>query len=115
MYLSYITRTTSMHRLQVSLPKSQVDFLAERARREGVSIAELVRRLVEHAAASRSPGATTSLWTIAEIADDPAPLFDGLPVSECPDPYLAAAALPKAVAQTKRQAARAKARLAKPR
>lgn len=70
-----------MHRLQISLPKSQVDFLAERARREGVSIAELLRRLVQSATTARSPGAADSLWNIAGIADDRAPLIDGLAVS----------------------------------
>ena len=37
---------TSMHRLQISLPQSQAQFLAERARRDGVSIAEVIRQLI---------------------------------------------------------------------
>jgi hypothetical protein len=57
-----------MHRLPISLPRSQVDFVAERARREGGSIAELLRGLVQNAAMARSPGAADSLWSIAGIA-----------------------------------------------
>jgi hypothetical protein len=100
-----------MHRLQVSLPKSQVDFLADRARREGVSIAELVRRLVERAAAARPPGAADSPWAIAGIADDRSPLIDELPVSERADLYLADALASKRAARVpKRRAALAKRR-----
>jgi hypothetical protein len=42
---------TSMHRLQISLPKQQHHDLARRAQREGVSMAEVIRRLLESAAA----------------------------------------------------------------
>src|SRR5579863_8624709 len=87
--------TTGLHRLQVSLPKAQVDFLAARARREGVSIAEVVRRLVEHAAEARTAGAVESLWSIAGIADDGGELIDGTAVSERTDLYLSAEALSK--------------------
>ncbi len=38
---------TKMHRLQISLPKAQVHFLRERARQEGISAAEVIRRLLE--------------------------------------------------------------------
>jgi hypothetical protein len=85
----------AMHRLQVSLSKSQVDFLVERARREGVSIAELVRQLVERAAATRVPRIPGSILSIAGIADDHRPLIDSQPVSERSDLYLAAAAAPE--------------------
>jgi hypothetical protein len=42
--------TTSMHRLQISLPEQQVRYLAERARQEGSSMAEVIRRLIGGAA-----------------------------------------------------------------
>lgn len=46
--------TTSMHRLQISLPEPQLRYLADRARRQGVSMAEVIRRLLEAAAAAES-------------------------------------------------------------
>lgn len=42
--------TTSMHRLQISLPEQQVRYLTERGRREGLSMAEVIRRLIEREA-----------------------------------------------------------------
>lgn len=42
--------TTSMHRLQISLPEPQFRDLADRARRDGVSMAEVIRRLLAGAA-----------------------------------------------------------------
>ena len=42
--------TTSMHRLQISLSEQQVRYLTERTRREGLSMAEIIRRLIEGAA-----------------------------------------------------------------
>jgi hypothetical protein len=42
--------TTSMHRLQISLQDQQLRYLADRARRDGVSMAEVIRRLLEGAA-----------------------------------------------------------------
>jgi len=86
--------STSMHRLQISLPQSQVRFLAERARRDGVSIAEVIRQLIrreEEAAPARS---IDSLWEIVGMIDEDQPLIDGIPVSEQPDLYLAEASVP---------------------
>ena len=81
--------TTSMHRMQISLSRSQIEFLAQRARREGVSIAEVVRRLVQREAdAALAPGGTDTLWTIAGIGEDPGTLRDSVAVSERPDLYL---------------------------
>ena len=84
---------TTMHRLQISLPEWQTQFLAERARRDGVSIAEVVRRLVQRESevvrGARSAG---SIWDIAGIGEDRGPLSDGIPVSERPDLYVAEAA-----------------------
>lgn len=80
---------TTMHRLQISLPEWQAQYLAERARRDGVSIAEIIRRLVARdskTAADR--GATESLWQLAGLAEDREPLIDGTPVSESPELYL---------------------------
>ena len=79
---------TTMHKLQISLPEWQAQFLAERARRAGVSIAEVMRRMVEREAQSTDGATTESLWDIAGIASDPGPLLDGVPVSESPDRYL---------------------------
>jgi hypothetical protein len=83
-----------MHRLQISLPTAQVDFLGERARRDGVSIAEVVRRLVERESkADRTGRPIDSLWAIAGIAEERADVLPGIPVSERADLYLAAASV----------------------
>ncbi len=42
--------STSMHRLQISLPRPQFRYLADQARREGVSMAEILRRLIRREA-----------------------------------------------------------------
>ena len=82
---------TTMHRLQISLPESQAEFLAERARRHGMSMAEVVRQLIQHEieTVSEKRGAA-SLWEIAGIAEDHGPLIDEVPVSEAPELYLTA-------------------------
>lgn len=80
---------TTMHRLQVSLPEWQAQYLAERARLDGVSIAAVVRRLVEREArASSNQVSPDSLWEIAGMAEDHGPLVEGVPVSESPELYL---------------------------
>ncbi len=82
--------TTSMHRLQLSLPSWQTQYLAERAERDGVSMAEVVRRLIAREASSRD-GATVETETVlslAGIAEDDGLLLDGIPVSEAPERYL---------------------------
>lgn len=80
---------TTMHRLQISLPESQAEFLAERARRHGLSMAEVVRQLIQREveAVNEKRGAA-SLWEIAGIAEDHGPLIDDVPVSESPELYL---------------------------
>jgi Ribbon-helix-helix protein, copG family len=89
--------TTALHRLQVSLPAAQVDYLAERSRRDGVSIAEVIRRMVEReASADRSSRGIESVWDIAGIADDTGGLVAAIPVSERVDLYLADAVAPQA-------------------
>ena len=83
---------TKMHRLQVSLPHRQARFLEQRARLDGVSMAEIVRRLIEREAESTGPsGSVEGLWEIAGVAEDHGPQIDGLPVSENPELYLAGA------------------------
>lgn len=80
---------TTMHRLQISLPEWQAQYLADRAKREGVSIAELVRRLVERESkAATDRGSADALWQLAGMAEDRGPLIDGTPVSEAPELYL---------------------------
>jgi hypothetical protein len=78
-----------MRRLRISLPEWQADFLAAQAERDGVSMAEVVRREAETA---RRPAATASasIWEIAGIAEDPGPLVQDVPISENPELYLTA-------------------------
>jgi len=84
---------TKMHRLQISLPHWQTRFLEERARLEGISMAEVVRRLIQREAESaQTPGNLDGIWEIAGIAEDAGPLIDGVAVSESPDLYLAGSA-----------------------
>jgi hypothetical protein len=80
---------TTMHRLQISLPETHAEFLAEQARSHGVSMAEVVRQLIQREVetASEKRGAA-SLWEIAGIAEDHGPLIDEVPVSEAPELYL---------------------------
>ena len=80
--------STTMHRLQICLPESQVQYLVHRSKRDGISIAELIRRFVDDASKSADER-TDSLWDIAGIGEDCMPLTKGVPVSEKPDMYLA--------------------------
>lgn len=81
---------TKMHRLQISLPHRQARFLEERARLDGVSMAEVVRRLIERESESAQRNESThGLWDIAGIAEDRGALIDGVAVSENPELYLA--------------------------
>ena len=92
---------TSMHRLQISLPRSQVRFLAERARRDGVSIAEVIRQLVQREEEAAPARSIDSLWEIVGMITEDQPLIDGIPVSEQPDLYLAEASVPYKTAKKK--------------
>ncbi len=81
-----------MHRLQISLPATELQFLRARAERDGLSMAEVIRQLVRREAEANAAGANVeSVWEIAGIADDNRPLLEGAAVSERPDLYLAAA------------------------
>lgn len=84
--------STSMNRLQISLPEWQARFLAALAEREGVSMAEIVRRLIQREAEAAVPVGTEAIWDIAGIAEDRAPLIQGTAVSERPELYLVGSA-----------------------
>jgi hypothetical protein len=84
-----------MHRLQISMPEEQVRFLSERARRDGVSIAEVIRRLVRREEEAVPRRSADSIWEIVGIAEDREPLINNIPVSERPDLYIAEMALPR--------------------
>ena len=86
---------TTMHRLQISLPHWQADFLAGRARQEGTSVAELVRRLVAREAEARSDeDPAASMRKIIGMVRDDEPLIRDTPISENVDLYLAEAGMP---------------------
>ena len=83
--------TTQMHRLQISLPKAQAHFLRERARREGISAAEFIRRLLEReeqAASAVTQADIDEALSFMGIGENQLPLIDGKAVSEYPDLYL---------------------------
>lgn len=81
--------STTMHRLQISLSEWQSQFLAERARSEGISIAEVIRRLIGREAEAVAAHRTAeSLWDIAGIGEDRGGVLPGIPVSERPELYL---------------------------
>ncbi len=96
---------TMMHRLQISLPHWQVQFLNDRARRDGLSVAEVIRQLVQReadaAAAQRS--SVDTIWNIAGIGEARRPLIDGVPVSHAPDLYLAEASRTTSRAKTRKR------------
>jgi hypothetical protein len=81
-----------MHRLQISLPRSQVEYLTNRAKREGVSIAELLRRLIHRESDQSAARGDDSLREIIGIGKAKEALIDNIPVSEQPDLYLHAPA-----------------------
>jgi hypothetical protein len=102
--------TTSMHRLQISLPRQQMDFLARRARQEGVSIAEFVRRLVENEAQTTESGPVDpeSALSFAGIIAHESSLIAGQPVSENVDLYLVEGGLPQRTSNPKPERLRRK-------
>ena len=86
---------TTMHRLQISLPEWQHQFLRQRARRDGVSVAEIIRLLVQRESEAREASPSeNSVWAIAGVAEDRGPLIRGTPVSESAALYLSDLALP---------------------
>lgn len=82
----------TMHRLQVCLPHDLHRFLIRKAERDGVSVAEVIRRLVIHEA-DETPAADAAEYVLDMVGmcSGPEPLRDDVPVSECPELYLAAA------------------------
>lgn len=77
-----------MQRFQLSIRKEQAEYLASRAMREGVSRAEVVRRLLDVEARCDSPEGSGTILDIVGLFKDELPLIDGIPVSEDPDLYL---------------------------
>jgi hypothetical protein len=80
--------STQMQRLQLSLREEQATYLARRARREGVSMAEVVRRLLDEQAAAEIRHDIESIWAISGLGGDEEPLDGGAPVSADADRYL---------------------------
>ncbi len=78
----------AMRRVRITLPEWQIRFLTEQADREGVSVAEVIRRIVAREAAEYLTSELDGVWSIAGIAEDAHPLIDGKPVSERPELYL---------------------------
>ena len=81
--------STKMHRLQISLAKPQVQYLTERARREGTSMAELIRRLLQRESETAKKLTVDSIWEIVGIGKGPERLINDIAVSEAPDLYIA--------------------------
>ncbi len=78
-----------MHRLQVSFSDAEIEFLKERSRRDGTSIAEVIRQIVRREVdAQQTEFDLQSIWNIAGIATDNEPLLNHTPVSKCPELYL---------------------------
>jgi len=93
MYHGYITSwgspmSTQMQRLQLSLREEQATYLARRARREGVSMAEIVRRLLDEQATAEMAQDIESIWAICGLGGDEEPLDSGVAVSADVDRYL---------------------------
>jgi hypothetical protein len=101
--------STNMHRLQISLPQWEMQFLEERARRDGHSIAEVVRQLIQREATAAQSG-SDSVWEIAGIAADEGALIHDVPVSERPDLYLAAHTVPPPAVRKRRSGSAAQRR-----
>ncbi len=87
--------STTMHRLQISLPRSQMEYLTMRARREGSSVAEVIRRMVQNATDTAPRRSVDSLWDIVGIGREQKPLIGDIPVSEQPALYLSDLVAPR--------------------
>ena len=77
-----------MQRLQLSLQEEQAQYLARRAERQGVSMAEVVRRLLDDEARLDAQAGSDSILDIVGLFTDELPLINGIPVSVDPDLYL---------------------------
>jgi hypothetical protein len=80
-----------------------MEFLVKRARREGVSVAELIRRLVENEAQATELGPidADAALSFAGIVAEEGSLIEGQPVSANVDLYLAEAAFPQRTSNQK--------------
>lgn len=77
-----------MYRLQLSLDADQAQYLAMLAEREGTSMAEVVRRMLDDKARQDAIAGSESLMDIVGLVTDELPLINGVPVSDDPDLYL---------------------------
>lgn len=71
---------TTMHRLQISLPEQLFRFLAGRAQQDGVSMAEVIRRLLDAAAEDASYRSAPESLTLSETR--PAYRISAQPVAD---------------------------------
>jgi len=80
-----------------------MQYLTRRARREGASVAELIRRMIRRETDAAPLRTIESLWEIVGIGQDSGPLIDGVPVSERPDLYLGETCVPGPARPAKRR------------
>lgn len=88
--------STTMYRLQISLPPKQVEFLRQRARNESSSIANVIRELIERESEKEYHLTAQDIANVKSMAgrfEDTMPLINGIPVSQNVDLYLAQAML----------------------
>lgn len=108
--------STSMYRLQISLPHTQVEFLRERAKSKGSSIAKVIRDLIARESEKEFRLSDKEIARVKSMAgkfQDLKPLIRDLPVGQHVDLYLTEAMLdthsaPKVVAREKKASYRVK-------
>ena len=100
--------TVPMQRLQISLPSWQVQFLSQRAQRDGLEITEVIKQIVQREieALRAQRASADSVWDMVGIVYDEKPLIRNIAVSEKPELYLAEAISPKRKQTRKRKTAR---------
>lgn len=96
--------STSMHRLQISLPREQMRYLRERAKRDGSSAAEIIRQLIQQEAESTTvtDDDIAAALSVVGLGEDYGPLIDGIPVSQNPHLYLAELSAPRRASRRRR-------------
>jgi hypothetical protein len=96
--------STSMHRLQISLPREQMHYLQERAKRDGSSAAEIIRQLIQREAESTTitDEDIEAALNVVGLGEDRGPLIDGIPVSQNPHLYLAELSAPRRASRQRR-------------
>ena len=97
-----------MQHLQISLPSWQVQFLSQRAQRDGLEIAEVIKQIVQREieALRAQRDSADSVWDMVGIVYDEKPLIHNIAVSEKPELYLAESIFPKRRQTRKRKTAR---------